>query len=61
MVGDFNKGRVLRRVNCTRRQLFHELDQTALRPLPVECYVLWVLEPLDDEARHDLLEIREDR
>lgn len=39
LLRDLNDIRVLRRVNCTRRQLFEELDRPALRPLPVERYV----------------------
>jgi transposase len=39
LLRDLNEKRVLRRVNCTRRQLFEELDRPALRPLPVERYV----------------------
>ncbi len=39
LLRDLNDVRVLRRVNCTRRQLFEELDRPALRPLPVERYV----------------------
>lgn len=39
LLRDLNDTRVLRRVNCTRRQLFEELDRPALRPLPVERYV----------------------
>jgi transposase len=36
LLRDPNEIRVLRRVNCTRRQLFEELDRPALRPLPAE-------------------------
>jgi transposase len=39
LLADLNDRRVLRRVGCTRRQLFEEIDRPALRPLPADRYV----------------------
>ena len=39
LLTELNDRRVLRRVGRTRRQLFEEIDQPALEPLPVERYV----------------------
>jgi transposase len=39
LLTELNDRRVLRRVGRTRRQLFEEIDQPALKPLPVERYV----------------------
>lgn len=39
LLADLNDRRVLRRVGCTRRQLFDEIDRPALKPLPAERYV----------------------
>lgn len=40
MLTQINEVRPLRRLGVTRRQLFDELDRPALKPLPVEPYVL---------------------
>ena len=39
-IAELNERRVLRYVGRTRRQLFEELDQPRLKPLPAEPYVL---------------------
>ena len=39
LLTELNERRVLRRVGRTRRQLFEEIDQPALEPLPAERYV----------------------
>lgn len=39
LLADLNDRRVLRRVGCTRRQLFEEIDRPALKSLPAERYV----------------------
>jgi transposase len=39
LLTELNDRRVLRSVGRTRRQLFEEIDQPALKPLPVERYV----------------------
>jgi len=39
LLADLNDRRVLRRVGCSRRQLFEQVDRPALKSLPAERYV----------------------
>ena len=51
-----NEERPIRRLGVTRRQLFEELDQPALKPLPVEPYVFaeWRVRRLINARLHAL-------